>query len=53
MSDSETRDGDTLEYKEKPVSEVLAEITGRPASDFSADEYPHPNLEDLKSAREE
>jgi len=38
--------GDQAEYREEPVSEVLAEMTDRPASEFQAGneyEYPHPD----------
>lgn len=29
------------------VAEMLADVTGRPVEAFEADEYPHPDLDDL------
>lgn len=31
-------------YDDRPVSEILAEMTGRPVEDFEADEYDLPEL---------
>lgn len=40
----------SLEEQPKDAAEHLAEMTGRPASDFEPDleEYPYPDLEDLE-----
>lgn len=46
MATETTSEDDDLPTLEAPVSEVLAAITGRPASDFKPPEdveYPHPD----------
>lgn len=39
-------DDNDVRYDDRPVSEILAELTGRPESDFEADEYDLPPLDE-------
>lgn len=42
--------GGQAEYRDEPVSEILAEMTDRPASEFQADnEYKYPHPDELES----
>lgn len=41
-------------YRDEPVSEILAEMTGRAAAEFEAgDEYDYPHPNDLESVPED
>ena len=55
MSQRDTCPGDdSSEYRDEPVSEVLVEMTGRPASEFQTDdEYVYPHPEELESVPED
>ncbi|WP_262181348.1 hypothetical protein [Haloarcula laminariae] len=42
------------EERDEPVAAVLAEMTGRPQSDFELDgEYDYPDLDELESVPED
>ncbi|AAV44346.1 unknown (plasmid) [Haloarcula marismortui ATCC 43049] len=40
-------------HRTESVSEVLAEMTGRPVSEFEADEHDFPDLDDLETVPED
>lgn len=40
-------------YIDRPVSEILAEMTGRPSAEFQPDGYEYPHPDKLESVPEE